>query len=129
MTWKLATGIALAALAIVSLGAFLVHQAGHHPSVTVTLRVTVNPREQVGFVAAEAKSAQFKYLMGKWAGVKPVLAQKLMVTALTNSAQVEARIEMPTRGEGQRYVEGFLETLQSLCRDQAQLTLTEQSVR
>ena len=129
MTRKLTAGILLAVAGIVSLGVFVVHKARHRPAVTVTVRISVSPREQASFVAAEAKSAQFKYLMGKQAGVKPVLAQKLTVTAVPNSSRIEAQLEVPTKDEGRRYVEVFLETLQSLCGDQARLTLDGQSFR
>jgi hypothetical protein len=97
--------------------------------VTVTLRIAVTPGEQVGFVTGRANSAQFKYLVGKQSGVKPVLAQKLSLQPVPHSALVEARIGVQTEDEGRRYVEAFLPTLQDLCGRQAQLTLAAQSIR
>ena len=129
MTLKLTAVITLAIAGIIAAGIFVVHKLRNRTAVTVTLRLSVSPREQAGFVVAEAKSAQFKYLIGKLAGVKPVLAQKLSVAAGVESSLVEARIDVPTKEEGRRYAEGFLQTLQSLCGDQARLALVEQSVR
>ena len=107
---------------------FLVtHRSGPH--VTVTLRIAVTPEEQVGFVMGRAKSAQFKYLVGKQSGVKPVLAQKLTVQPVPNSAFIEARIGVLTEDEGRRFAEAFVPTLQDLCGQQAQLRLKAQSVR
>jgi hypothetical protein len=97
--------------------------------VTVTLRITVTPAEQVGFVTGRANSAQFKYLVGKQSGVKPVLAQKLSLQAVPKSALVEARVGVLTEDEGRRYVAAFLPTLQDLCGGQAQLTIAAQSIR
>ena len=105
----------------------LKHRSG--PPVTVTLRIAVAPGEQVGFVTGRANSAQFKYLVGKQSGVKPVLAQKLLLQSVPNSAVVEARIRVLTADEGRRYVEAFVPTLQDLCGGQARLSLAAQSVR
>ena len=100
-----------------------------HSEVIVTLRITVMPEDQVDFVTGRGNSAQFKYLVGKQSEVKPVLAQKLSVKPVPHSALVEARISVLTKDEGRRYVEAFVETLQDLCGKQAQLALTEQSIR
>lgn len=100
-----------------------------HSEVIVTLRITVTPEDQVDFVTGRGNSAQFKYLVGKQSEVKPVLAQKLSVKPVPHSALVEARISVLTKDEGRRYVEAFVETLQDLCGKQAQLALTEQSIR
>lgn len=97
--------------------------------VTVSLRIAVTPEEQVGFVTGRANSAQFKYLVGKQSGVKPVLAQKLLIQPVPHSSLVEARISVLTQDEGRRYAEAFVPTLQELCGQQAQLRLTAQSVR
>ena len=110
-------------------GVLLVLRKPSHPPVTVTLRIAVTPVERSAFVAGEANSARFKYLMGKQSGVKPVLAQKLLVKAVPNSPLLEARIGVLTRDEAQRYVAGFVGTLQQLCGTQAQLALAEQAVR
>jgi hypothetical protein len=110
-------------------GAFFVLKHRSGPPVTVTLRIAVNPGEQVGFVTGRANSAKFKYLVGKQSGVKPVLAQKLLLQAVPNSAVVEARIGVLTEDEGRRYVEAFLPTLQDLCGGQVKLSLAAQSIR
>ena len=108
---------------------WLVGKARAHPSVTVTLRFTVSPKDQSGFVAAEANSAKFKYLMGKQSGVKPVLAQKLAVKPVPNSPEIEAQLEVMTREEGARYAAAFVETLQFLCGTQAQVVAASQGIR
>ena len=80
-------------------------------------------------MTGRSNSAQFKYLVGKQSGVKPVLAQKLALRPVPNSAVVEARIGVLTADEGRRYVEAFVPTLQELCGGQAKLSLAAQSVR
>jgi hypothetical protein len=58
-----------------------------------------------------------------------VLAQKLWLQPVPNSALVEARVGVLTVDEGRRYAEAFLPTLQDLCGGQAQLTIATQSIR
>jgi hypothetical protein len=106
-----------------------VHKSHDRLAVTVTLRVAVTPGDQVDFVAGRGNSAQFKYLVGKQSGVKPVLAQKLTLKLVPHSSLVEARVGVLTQDEARRYVEVFVPTLQDLCGRQAQLALAEQSVR
>jgi hypothetical protein len=129
MNWKLTAGITLVTGGILVAGLFLVRKTQSRPAVAVTLRIAVSPGEQAGFVEAQAKSARFKYLIGKRAGVRPALAQKLSVKLVPASALVEAQIHVPTREEGRRYAEGFVETLQVLCGRQARLALAEQTIR
>lgn len=129
MNWKLTAGIALLMVGILVGGALILKSARSRPAVTVTLRVAVSPADQAAFVEGQAKSARFKYLMGKYAGIKPVLAQNLSVNLAPTSALVEAQISVPTQNEGRRYAEGFVETLQVLCGRQARLALAEQTVR
>jgi len=120
--------VLVAACALVGGALFILkHRSG--PPVTVTLRIAVTPGEQVGFVTGRANSAQFKYLVGKQSGVKPVLAQRLSLRPVPSSAVVEARIGVLTADEGRRYVEAFVPTLQGLCGQQARLSLAAQSVR
>ena len=128
MNRKLVAGIALvgAGALVCATLAVVKHHSG--PPVTVTLRVAVSPAEQVAFVTGRANSAQFKYLVGKQSGVKPVLAQKLTLTPVPHTSFVEARISVLTREEGRRYIEAFVPTLQDLCGQQAQLALAAQSV-
>jgi len=129
MNWKITAVITLAVAGILVGGVLLAGKARPRTAITVTLRVEVSPGEQRDFVAAQAKSSRFKYLAGKLAGLKPVVAQKLSIKLVPNTSQLEAQIDVPTRDEGRRYVEGFVETLQLVCGRQARLTLSEQSIR
>lgn len=129
MNRKAKVGIALAVVACLAGGVLLLskHRAGAR--VTVTLQISVAPSERSDFVVGQANSARFKYLMGKQAGVTPVLAQKLTVKPMRNSPHLEARICVQTKDEGQRYADVFVETLQYLCGGQAQVALADQSIR
>ena len=110
-------------------GIFFLHRAGERPPVTVTVRIAVTPPEQSGFVAGEANSSRFKYLIGKQAGVKPVLAQRLSVKPVPNSSLLEGRVGVSSRDEAERYVGGFIETLQLVCGSQAKVALAEKTIR
>jgi hypothetical protein len=129
MNWKIKTGIALVVAGALASGTMVVLKKRSQPAVTVTLRIAVTPGEQVDFVTGRGNSAQFKYLVGKQSGVKPVLAQKLSLKRVPHSSLLEARIGVLTKEEGRRYVEVFVPTLQDLCGRPAQLTLAEQSIR
>ena len=128
MNWKIKAGIALIIFGALLGGALLVQKARSHPEVIVTLRIAVKPADQVEFVTGRGNSAQFKYLVGKQSGVKPVLAQKLTFKPIPHSSLLEASVGVLTRDEGRRYVEVFVPTLQDLCGPQAQVALAEQSV-
>ena len=121
--------IALVAACALVVGTLFILKHRSSAPVTVTLRIAVTPGQQVGFVIGRANSAKFKYLVGKQSGVKPVLAQKLSLQAVPNSAVVEARVGVLTEDEGRRYVEAFLPTLQDLCGAQVKLSLAAQSIR
>jgi len=129
MNWKIKTGITLVVAGALASGTMVILKKRAQPAVTVTLRIAVTPGEQVDFVTGRGNSAQFKYLVGKQSGVKPVLAQKLTLKPVPHSSLVEARIGVLTKDEGRRYVEAFLPTLQELCGKQVQLVLAEQSIR
>ena len=129
MNGKTKAGIALVVVGALVGVALLVHKSRSGPSVTVTLRVAVSPGEQVDFVTGRGNSAQFKYLVGKQSGVKPVFAQKLTFKPVPHSSFVEARVGVLTKDEGRRYVEVFVPTLQDLCGGQVQLGLVEQAIR
>jgi hypothetical protein len=129
MNWKIAAGITLVVVGALVGGALAIHKTRSRPTVAVTLRIAVTPGEQVDFVTGRGNSAQFKYLVGKQSGVKPVLAQKLSFKPVPHSSLVEARVGVLTKDEGRRYVEVFVATLQDLCGKQVQLVLTEQSIR
>ncbi len=121
--------ITVAAIVLLAGGVLLVGKNRSRPPVTVTLRIAVNPGGQSGFVASQANSARFKYLMSKQSGVKPFLAQKLLVKPVPNSPFLEAQVGVQSKDEGRRYTEAFVTTLQALCGRQVQLALAEQSVR
>ena len=123
----LVTALLLAGLLVG--GIFFLHRAGEPPPVTVTVRIAVTPSEQSGFVAGEANSSRFKYLIGRQAGVKPVLAQRLSVKPVPNSPLLEGRVGVSTRDEADRYVAGFIETLQLVCGSQAKVALAEKTIR
>ena len=129
MNWKIIAGIALVVAGALVIGAMALHKKASQPPVTVTLRIAVTPAERLDYVLGRANSAQFKYLVGKQSGVKPVLAQKSSLKAVPNASLVEARVGVQTKDQGRRYVEVFLPTLQDLCGRQARLTLVAQSVR
>ena len=129
MNGKVKAGIALVVAGALVGVALVVHKTRSGPAVTVTLRVAVSPGEQIDFVMGRGNSAQFKYLVGKQSGVKPVLAQKLTFKPVPHSSLVEARVGVLTKDEGRRYVEVFVPTLQDLCGGQVQLALAEQSVQ
>ena len=129
MSWKIKAGMMLAVAGALVGVAVVVLKHRSEPAVTVTLRIAVTPGEQVDFVTGRGNSAQFKYLVGKQSGVRPVLAQKLTLKPVPHSSLVEARVGVLTKDEGRRYVEVFVETLQDLCGKQAQLALAEQSIR
>ena len=129
MSGKIKAYVAVVVVGALAGVAFVVHKSHSSSGVSVTLRVAVTPGDQVVFVAARGNSAQFKYLVGKQSGVKPVMAQKLTFKPVPHSSLVEARVGVLTKDEGQRYAEVFVPTLQDLCGGQAQLTLAEQSVR
>jgi hypothetical protein len=126
MNWKLAGLVVVVIGAIV--GTIMVARSRSHPAITVTLRIAVTPGEQLAFVTKQAKTARFKYLVGKKSGVKPVLAQKLSIKAVANTSLMEAQVGVQTKDEAQRYTEAFVETLQALCGNQAQLALSAQSI-
>ena len=129
MSWKIKAVMRLAVAGALVGVAVVVLKHRSEPAVTVTLRIAVTPGEQVDFVTGRGNSAQFKYLVGKQSGVRPVLAQKLTLKPVPHSSLVEARVGVLTKDEGRRYVEVFVETLQDLCGKQAQLALAEQSIR
>ena len=121
--------LALVLIAALVGAALFVGKTRSHPAVAVTLRITVTPKEQSDFVAGQANSMKFKYLMGKQSGVKPLLAQKLSVKPVPNSSLLEAQVGVLTKEDGARYTAAFVETLQYVCGSQAQVALADQSIR
>ena len=119
----------LAAALVASVVILAVRKSGSPAPVAVTLRISVAPPEQCSFVAAQANSARFKYLVGNQANVKPTLAQKLAVKPIPNSPIIEAKVGASTKEDAERYASGFVELLQALCGKQAQITLVDKSIR
>ncbi len=128
MSAKLKLSIALVIAGVLAGGVFVIHKNRSRPPVTVTLRISVVPREQSNFVAGQANSARFKYLLGKQAGVRPALAQKLSIKLVPGTPLLEASVGVLTKEEGRRYVDVFVQTLQALCGSQVQLALADQSI-
>lgn len=126
--WKLITGIATGVVICLVGVVLAVKRHPSRPPVTVTLRLAVDPPSQTAYVAGIANSARFKYVLGRQAGVKPALAQKLQAKVLANSPLVEARLGVLTKEEGQRCLEAFARTLQVLCGTQARITVIERSL-
>ncbi len=120
--------ILLTVVVLAAIGGFMVSKNRSHPPVTVTMRIAVTPEEKLEYVAGEANSAKFKYLMGKQTGVKPMFAQKLSVKPVPNSRLLEAQIGVATKDEGTRYASAFADSLQFLCGKEMQITLASQSV-
>ena len=124
--------IILAALLLVGLvgtGLLLLRRTGDHPPVTVSVRISVTPPEQSGFVAGQANSSRFKYMIGKQAGVNPVFAQKFHAKPVPNSTLLEGQVGVSSKDEAERYVAGFIETLQLVCGSQAHVALAEKTIR
>jgi len=128
MNSKTGTFLALVVVGLVVGGIFIFGKKRSGANVTVTLRLAVNPENQLDFVIRQAESAKFKYIVGAKSGVKPVLAQKLSVKTVPKLSLAEAHIEVTTKEYGQRYIAAFLETLQADCAGQAQITLEKQSI-
>ena len=126
---KLGTIIALLVIGLVAGGLIVLAKTRSAPPITVTLRIQVNPVEQLDFVLRQANSARFKFLVGKDSGVKPIMAQKLSLKKVPKSPFGEAHVNVMTRAEAKRYIKVFMERLQAECAGQAQVTLTQQAIR
>src|SRR5271169_5639684 len=129
MNRKLIVIITLCVAGLLVGGALLFRGTGERPAVTVTLRIAVTPPEQSAFVAGQANSARFKYLIAKQAGVNPVFAQRFHATPVPNSTLLEGQVGVSTKDEAERYVAGFIETLQLVCGSQAHVALAEKTIR
>jgi hypothetical protein len=129
MNRKLTVVIALSLAGLLVGGVLFLRRTGERPPVIVTVRIAVTPPEQSGFVAGQANSSRFKYLIGKQAGVNPVFAQKFRATAVPNSALLEGQLGVSSKDEAERYVAGFIETLQLVCGSQAHVALAQKTIR
>lgn len=121
--------VVLAVAGAVAAWVVLSTKPGVRPSVTVTLRVTVTPQEQAGFVAANANSARFKYEIGTRAGVRPLLSQQLTAKAMPEPGLVEMRVGVQSKAEAQRYADSFVEILQAQCGSAVELKLDKRLIQ
>ena len=129
MNWKVTVAIVVVVISALA-GGVLIHGKRHSgPQVKVVIRLSVTPEGQVGYVMEKAKSARFKYLLGKISGAEPFSAQQLTLKRAPNSSLLEAQVRVRNQDEGRRYAEAFVEVLQSLCGSQAQLALDRQTIR
>jgi hypothetical protein len=128
MNRKIIVVITLLVAGLLVGGAIILRGRGERPAVTVTVRISVTPPAQSNFVAGQANSSRFKYLIGKQAGVKPIQAQKLSVKPVPNSPLLEGQVGVSTKDEAERYVAGFIETLQLVCGSQAQVALADKTI-
>ncbi|MBN2507333.1 MAG: hypothetical protein JXQ71_11620 [Verrucomicrobia bacterium] len=119
----------LAALAAAAALFFVFKPSGPRAPVKVVLRLAAAPKEKSDFVAVQANTARFKYSIGKKAGLKPVLAQRLAVRVVPNTRLVEAQLGVETRAQARLYADAFVETLQAECGSGVALTLVERSVQ
>ncbi len=128
MNGKITVALVLALTAVAAAGYLFFAKSRTHTPLSVTLRISVTPPEQSGFVAEQARSTKFKYIMGKESGLKPAFAQKLAVKDTPNSPIVEAQVGVETKEEAKKYADAFVPALQMLCGKDVQLALTEQKV-
>jgi hypothetical protein len=129
MNWKVTAAIVVVVIGALVGGFYLLGKKHSRPPVETVLRVTVTPTEQVGYVLEKAKSARFKYMLGKISGTEPFLAQQLTLKPVPNSSLIEAQIRVQNQEEARRYAEAFVEVLQSLCGPQAHVALERQTIR
>lgn len=120
---------AAVAVVLIATVVVIISRSRQPPRVTVKLRVAVMPPDETRFVAAQMGSARFKYLAGKLSGVSPTEAQKLVAIPRLNSSFVDGEIHVGDKGAAEKYAAGFLETLQLVCGTQAQVAVTESSIR
>ena len=128
MNWKVTVAIVVVVIGVLAGGFHILGKRHSAPAVKVVLRLSVTPAEQIGYVMEKAKSARFKYLLGKISGAEPFSAQQLTLKRVPNSSLLEAQVRVRNQDEGRRYAEAFVEVLQSLCGPQAQLALERQTI-
>ena len=129
MNWKVTAAIVVVVIGALAGGFYIFSKKHSRPPVKAVLRLTVTPAGQVGYAIEKAKSARFKYMLGKISGTDPFLAQQLTLRPLPNSSLIEVEIGVRNKDEARRYAEAFVEVLQSLCDPQAQVALERQTIR
>jgi hypothetical protein len=128
MNWKVTAAIVVVVIGTLAAGFLILGKRNSAPRVKVVLRLSVTPAGQIGYVMEKAKSAHFKYLLGKISGAEPFSAQQLKLKPVPNSSLLEAQVGVQNQDEARRYAEAFVEVLQSLCGSQAQLALERQTI-
>ncbi len=129
MNWKVTTAITVVVIGALAGSIFYFSKQHAHAPVKAVVRLTVTPATQVGYVIEKAKSARFKYLLGKISGTKPFLAQQLALKPVPGSSSIEAEIWVQDKAEARRYAEAFVEVLQALCGPGVQVALERQTIR
>jgi len=121
--------LSMLVLALFGFGAWFLTRNTDAPATTLTMRLSVEPSNQVAFVVREAGAARLKYLAGKQSSVKPVFAQRLSVEPAPEPGQIVAKVAVENREEARRYAEVFLRLLRAQLGNQVRVTLVEQTVR
>lgn len=129
MNWKIGTIVGLAVACAIGAGYFWFRKTGPATPVAVTFRFSVTPPDQADFVLGQASSALFKYELGKAAGMKPALAQRLATKPVPGSPLLEAQVRVPTQADGERLAAAFLDLLQAQCGERVQLAEARRTVR
>jgi hypothetical protein len=129
MNGKIIAAVGVVVVATLVVGYLVLGKSHSKAPVKVSLRLSVTPGEQAGFVIQQANSAKFKYQLGKIAGVEPFLAQRLTLQLVPNSSLLEAQVRVQNREDAHRYAEAFVEVLQAVCGPQAQLALERQTIQ
>ena len=128
MNWKVTAVVGVVVIGALAGGFYIFSKKHSRPPVKAVPRMTVTPAEQVGYVIEKAKSARFKYMLGKISGTDPFLAQRLTLRPVPNSSLIEAEIGLQNKDEARRYAEAFAEVLESLCAPQAHVALDRQAI-
>jgi hypothetical protein len=129
MNWKSKSVIGVAAAVILAAGLLMWGRGHSKAPVHVVIRFAVNPADQVDYVVSKAKSARFKYLLGKASHANPFFAQQLALKPVPNAGALEVRIGVRNQDEAKRYAEEFVDALQTYCGSQVRLTLDRQTIR
>jgi hypothetical protein len=95
----------------------------------VSFTISVSPPGQLDYVIGQGSSAKLKYDAAKRAGMKPALAQRLVLKPVPNTSNFEAQGGAESKDEGEKFVAAYFATLQERCVARAEVALVTQSVR